>query len=195
MLDHFRTITRIEPTEYELRVKAILDAQLDNPGDYTSTHLEKLQGIGGAYIIDITTRFTVGGVSYLTLVECKAQRRNVERAEVIELHGKLQALGAHKGILFATSGFQLGAVEYAKAHGIALAKFTDGVVDYRVKCEESSLEFFDPSPPTYQAVWVHGIIYVVMSAEEADPNHTLCHFLSHTSPIPIASEATPSAGP
>jgi hypothetical protein len=35
------------------------------------------------------------------------------------LASKIQDTSAHKGIVFSTSGFQKGALEYAKAHGIS----------------------------------------------------------------------------
>ena len=40
-------------------------------------------------------------------------------------------MGAHKEMLFTTSGFQSGAIKYAKAHGIALVSIIGGVAAQR----------------------------------------------------------------
>jgi hypothetical protein len=57
----------------------------------------------------------------------------VKRDRVQELWAKIQSVGAHKGILFATAGFQSGAIEFAKSHGIALVEIADGRSSYVVK--------------------------------------------------------------
>ena len=44
--------------------------------------------------------------------------------DVEEFHSKLDDIGAHKGIIVTTVGFQRGAVQTAKARGIALALLT-----------------------------------------------------------------------
>jgi restriction system protein len=66
-------------------------------------------------------------------VECKHQRRPVSRDEVLILDGKLRDTGAHKGMLFATSGFQDGAIKLAKKRGIACVVVTSGDYIYRTK--------------------------------------------------------------
>jgi restriction system protein len=46
------------------------------------------------------------------------------------LHAKLVTLGAQKAMLFSTSEFQEGAVEYAIQHGIALVRLAYGETSY-----------------------------------------------------------------
>jgi len=46
------------------------------------------------------------------------------------LHAKLVTLGAQKAMLFSTSEFQEGAVEYAIQHGIALVRLASGETSY-----------------------------------------------------------------
>ena len=41
------------------------------------------------------------------------------------MNDKIRSLGAHKGIIISTCGFQSGAYEYAKKHGIALLQIVD----------------------------------------------------------------------
>lgn len=56
----------------------------------------------------------------------------MERDEAILLWGKLLSLGANKGILISTSGFQSGAIDFAKEHGISLWKIYDNVINHVV---------------------------------------------------------------
>lgn len=49
------------------------------------------------------------------------------------LHDKVRSVGAHKGMLFTTSGFQSRAIKYAKAHGIALVSIIDGAATYETR--------------------------------------------------------------
>lgn len=52
------------------------------------------------------------------------------------LYDKLRATGAQKGLLFATSNFQEGAVKYAEAHGIALIRVIEGRYTYSTKIRD-----------------------------------------------------------
>jgi restriction system protein len=45
----------------------------------------------------------------------------------------MRSSGAQKAILFATNGFQKGALEYAKAHGIALVRILEGELTYETR--------------------------------------------------------------
>ena len=47
-------------------------------------------------------------------------KNKVNREKVAVLHRKLDSIGAQKGIMISTGGYQSGAIEYAKEHGIAL---------------------------------------------------------------------------
>lgn len=116
------SVFELSPGEYEQAVKAILDAAAGGVVAYSSRHLEPIAGNDGDYIFDVTARFQALGVAFLVLVECKRYRRRVERQEVQVLWAKMQSVGAQKGMLFATAGFQQGAVEFAQAHGIALVR-------------------------------------------------------------------------
>src|SRR5437899_2070303 len=112
----------ISPTEFEKQVLVWLQrmSASDQPSSMNAVHQGVVNGASGAYAIDVLVElFLLGGAKVLILVECKHQQRPVERDEVIILDGKLRDVGAHKGMLFSTSGFQLGAVNYAKTHGIA----------------------------------------------------------------------------
>ena len=146
----------VTPQEYELEVKKILDASGVWLVEYDSSHLETLNGVDGEYVIDVVARFTALDVKFAALVECKHHKRKVERKDVQILHSKLQSVGAQKAILFSVSGFQDGAREYAKVHGIALAQFANGSTSWFTK------SIGPPSPPPPWAgiphTWPGGIM-------------------------------------
>lgn len=75
------------------------------------------------------------------IAECKRYTNPVNREKVVILADKVKSLGAHKGILISTSGFQSGAHEYAKKHGIALIQILDKhVVHIQNACEPQTEE-------------------------------------------------------
>jgi restriction system protein len=118
--------SKLTPTQYELAVKAILDGSGLALQEYKSNHLEAVEGVDGSYVIDISARFSALGASFLVLVECKHERRKVERQAVQMLHTKMVSTGPQKGMLFSVAGFQTGAIEYAAVHGIALIQMATG---------------------------------------------------------------------
>jgi restriction system protein len=123
----------LSPEEFELLVKGMLDAGSGGLVGYRSRHRESIVGSDGEYEFDVTVRFSAIGADYLTLVECKYYKNRVNRERVQALWAKVQSVGAHKGIIFATAGFQSGAIEFAKSHGIALVAVADGRSSYLVK--------------------------------------------------------------
>ncbi|WP_460948354.1 restriction endonuclease [Spirosoma daeguense] len=70
------------------------------------------------------------------LAECKKYKTPVKREKVEILYSRLQSLGAHKGMIFSTSGFQLGAIEFAAKHGIALVRLREGKFSYETKSHD-----------------------------------------------------------
>lgn len=85
--------------------------------------------------VDISFETSIAGARLLCLVECKCYSRSVSADEVEEFHSKLDDIGAHKGIMVTTVGFQDGAVKVAEGRGIALALLTKsdlpGELQYR----------------------------------------------------------------
>ena len=123
---HIEDPVNLSPEEFELAVKGILDAGAGQLVNYESQHLHELCAADGEYTIDVSARFEALGANFLVLVECKHHKRKIERQDVQVLHSKLQSLGAQKAMLFSTSGFQAGAIEFADSHGIALVHIVDG---------------------------------------------------------------------
>ncbi|MCK5136640.1 MAG: restriction endonuclease [Bacteroidales bacterium] len=121
------------PTEFE---KAVMKLFMSLPDELVSKSIEhnvKIPGIDGIYQIDIKLTFEVFGANFLVLIECKRYSSPVKREAVQILHSKLSSLGAQKGVLVSTSGFQRGAIQYAKEHGIALLRIAAGRMTYETK--------------------------------------------------------------
>ena len=117
--------TDVTPEEFERVVAstfAPLGSRLHN---LRIAHKERVKGVDGEYVIDVTARFEQLGVSFLVLIEAKLHGRPVERSDVQVLHQKVISTGAQKGIVASSSGFQEGAVEFAKTHGIALMRIVE----------------------------------------------------------------------
>ena len=113
----------ISPEEYERQVCAWLKGCDSSIESSEVAHRSVVQGTSGEYEIDVVVRFRLfGGAELLILVECRRRGRRIERDDVMAFHSKLQDTGAHKGIMFATAGFQSGAIEYAERQGIATVR-------------------------------------------------------------------------
>ncbi|WP_324732299.1 restriction endonuclease [Pseudomonas paeninsulae] len=124
----------ISPKEFELLVKNWITQEGDGLTSLEVTHDSKLEAHDSTYQIDVLAKFQgFGGAEFIVLIECKKYSSPVERETVQILHDKVRSLGAHKGMLFTTTGFQSGAIKYAKAHGIALIRVTSGSAAYQTR--------------------------------------------------------------
>jgi hypothetical protein len=127
--DHWPTFT-LSPAEYEQAVTDIAKTMGQDVTDWRVEHLDPVEGLDGTYIIDVTVRFRLAGMDFLVLFECKRHASAVKREHVQVLHAKMQSTGAQKGVLVAASGFQAGALQYARAHGIACVRLVDDAWTY-----------------------------------------------------------------
>ena len=120
-------VCSITPVEFEEYCKKILLGYAEEEGlsDFSITHDVKLKAQDGTYQIDLYATFTALSTEIKVICECKQHRKRVNREKVVILADKTKSLGAHKGILLSTSGFQSGAIQYAKEHGIALIQVYD----------------------------------------------------------------------
>ena len=112
----------ITPTEFEKLCTKKLEeiaAEKQLP-DFQITHNEIVHASDGNYQIDIRATFSALNVLIIIFCECKCYKAKVQRDVVMLLDQKLKSCGANKGIVMAVNGFQSGAIEYAKQHGIAL---------------------------------------------------------------------------
>ena len=121
------------PAEFERFVAATLTEQGVGLSGLEVQHLHRIPGTDADYVIDVSARFEALGADFLVLIECKHQSTKVKRADVQVLADKVRSTGAHKGMLFATAGFQNGAVVYAQRRGVALVHVADGRTSYETK--------------------------------------------------------------
>lgn len=122
-----KTPVHVSPQDYERQVVRWLSSAGNSPVSFDIEHLKSLAGDGGEYELDAVATLTIfgGSAEIKILIECKRYAKPVEREKVMVLWSKLQALKAHKGIIFSTSGFQSGAIQYATDMGIACITFVD----------------------------------------------------------------------
>ena len=112
-----------QPDEYERFVQQVI-AEL---GIMNPEHQREFVGIRSQRKIKVDVSFELtplGGARTIYVVECKCYNHRVPVDDIEEFHSKLDDIGAHKGILITTVGFQEGAIKTAKGRGIALALLT-----------------------------------------------------------------------
>ena len=134
----------ISPEEYEKQVVAWLREAGGTLDKFEVTHLRHLSGAGGDYEFDAVAQFTIlSGAQIVILIECKRYSSPVKREKLLALWAKMQDVKTHKAMIFATCGFQSGALEYAKTYGIATVAFVEGAFLYETKGAGPSV----PPPP------------------------------------------------
>jgi len=97
--------------------------------------------------IDVSFNYTIAGADLLFLVECKCYNHAVPVDDVEEFHSKIDDIGAHKGILVTTVGFQEGTIKTAKGRGIALALLTKEHQKGELRYIVNSAAPLKPPPP------------------------------------------------
>lgn len=130
-MNYFRNLNaNISPEEFEIKCLELLKQTKDFEilKDIKVEHNKLYKANDGIYQLDGYIEYMLFGVKMKIIVECKQYRSPVKRDMVVLLHSKLNSIGANKGILMSTSGFQSGAVEYAKEHGVALLQVIDKLV-------------------------------------------------------------------
>ena len=115
--------------DYERLVRSVYAELLQSEG-VSVYHLKKYPRRSSSQPIkvDVSFEVEVGGARVVFAIECKHYKKAVGVGDVDEFFAKLQDIGAHKGIIVTTVGFQRGAEEAAKGRGIALALLTDAAV-------------------------------------------------------------------
>jgi len=140
------------PADYEMFVQQVVE-ELSADGTVVYHHREFTGRVSGRKIVaDVSFDLVAfGGARLLVVVECKRYTHRVEVGDVEEFHSKLDDIGAHKGIMVTTVGYQQGAIATARGRGIALALLTDeaqpGELDPRLIVARGG----SPYPPAPQA--------------------------------------------
>ena len=126
----------ITPTEFEIFCLETVKAYAEREGlkDFVIKHNQKIEAYDSTYQIDVLAEYTALGCKNKVIIECKHHSGNIKRTVVTDLDKKIQSIGAQKGIVISTSGFQRDAVKYAEAHGIALWQIIDSSVKHIANC-------------------------------------------------------------
>ncbi len=136
--------TDISTKENEIQVVAWLRATGGTLESFEVKHLTNLSGTGGDYEFDAIAEFTIlNGAHIVVVVECKRYGRPVEREKLLSLWAKQQDVKANKAMMFATCGFQSGALKYANTYNIATVTFVKGDFLYETRSDGPSM----PPPP------------------------------------------------
>jgi len=154
----------MSPTEFEQLVYSYLKEIGSSLDKFEIKHNSKEIGIDGTYQIDVIYKFEATGVIFKVLVECKHHKSPIQRYIVEVLKNRLNSLGAQKGVLFSTSKFQSGCIEYAEKHGIALIRMIEGKYLYETK----SLNMQDNNIPDWLPKYFGEYIY-----NKQDDNYTV----------------------
>jgi restriction system protein len=155
----------LTPDEFEIWVERFLvKLGTGKLTEFRTTRRERLQGSDGEYEIDIAARFEALGGNFLVLVECKHHKAAIKRDVVQVLRDRLESTGAQKGMIFATIGFQEGAIEYAKRHRIALVQVADGKTSY----------FTKGAGPTVYPPWLPRYVgWIITLSNEGNESYSL----------------------
>lgn len=103
-----------------------LVAKLHETGDVSVEHNATIIGRSGASRqIDVLVTHRQGLYEHKVIVECKYRNQAIERLHVDALVTTVREVGANKGVIFSTQGFQSGAISEAKHQGIELYKIRE----------------------------------------------------------------------
>ena len=118
---------RISPVEFELFCLETLKAYAveEKLQDFVIKHNQRVETPDSTYQIDVLAEYTLFGCKNLLVVECKKHSNSIKRPVVTDLYTKMQSMGAQKGLVISTAGFQSDAVKFAGSHGIALWQVCD----------------------------------------------------------------------
>lgn len=138
--------------QFEIAVKQALQRAIPkNSALHFEVHGKRdVRGIDGEYEIDASAEFEIFGARIKVLVECKRYNKPVARDLVMTLLAKLHSTAMQKAIMVSTSGFQSGAITFARKHGIALIHVKDGSSSSLTK-SEWGMQQPQKTSPTFEA--------------------------------------------
>jgi len=109
--------------EYEILTQTIFN-QIVNQNSVETINVQRdvtLQGIVSSHQIDVYWEFKHADIIYYTIIQCKDWNSPVKQEHLFTLNQVLQDLPHQpRGIVVTKTGYQEGALEFAKAHGIEL---------------------------------------------------------------------------
>ena len=122
----FRTFEEFEQVVRNILADRLREECPDAP--LNVFHNRKYKGQSGhEHQIDVSAELTLAGCQILILVECKNYKAAIGIDDLLEFAARLRDIGAHKGIVVTTVGYQEGAKKIAEANGIALVLESPGL--------------------------------------------------------------------
>jgi len=107
-----------------LKLKGIKNIEVKPSQDVAGTTLDE-EGNPIGHEIDVHWEFELDGKIYKTLIQAKDWVNRVKKGQMIEFDGIIQDIPQSSGIFVAKSGFQSGAISWAKAKGIEAAELRE----------------------------------------------------------------------
>jgi restriction system protein len=141
-------------------------------------HQGRVSGPDGEFVMDAIASFDAMGADFRVLVECKHHQAPIKRELVQVLADKVASVRAQKGMMFATSQFQSGAIEFAQSRSIALVHLTEGSYVFEIKSRS----------PVIAPVRPYDAYLVTSPAEDKFAYHLGAH--AHASRIVFGETAT-----
>jgi restriction system protein len=171
---------QITAVEFEKLIYEYLTALGSELKSFSAQHDVLVSPNDGDYQIDMFAEFEALGARIKVLVECKRHKNSIKRETVQVLHSKIISTGSNKGIIFTTSGYQSGAIEYAEKHGIALIAVRNGRMTSQTKSGDREsidarrLEALNKvldefGEPKYQCVYMRGKTLSVLRPDFLEP--------------------------
>jgi hypothetical protein len=153
----------VNSNEYEMLVAATI-RDLKLAGSKDVYHQREFVGkrTGRKIKVDVSFELELHKFTLLCIVECKWYNHKVDVSEVEEFRAKLDDIGAHKGMMFTTVGYQDGAVRVAKAYGIALARLSDSAMPGDILAITNAASPRRPPTTRVAGELLSGAVYVSM---------------------------------
>lgn len=111
-------------SDYEMLILALLNQEINGLSGIEVVEMSRdvsMTGLSGyTHQIDVLYRMKIWLTELLVLVECKQYEKHVGVDDLLEFKSRLEDLRAHKGVFVTSSGYQRGAIEFARANRIAL---------------------------------------------------------------------------
>ena len=151
--------------KYEDHIHAVC-RELESPRGVKVSRATSFIGriTGRKIVVDISCETQLLGARILCIVECKCYSTRVGVADVEEFHSKLDDIGAHKGIMVTTVGFEAGAKKAAEGRGIGLLILGENQAATAIRIERKSATRPQESAVLQGAFYPHG-----NRAEDSDP--------------------------
>ena len=133
-------------TEYEKLVQRIFQgiANQSLVENIDVEHNKTIIGLKGSHQIDVYWKFKLNGVEYQTAIECKNYKNPVDIGKIRSFNDTLNDIQNINGVFVAKSGFQSGAIEYAKNSKIKLLELREQTDDDWISNEKDENGNFIP---------------------------------------------------